>query len=84
MEKLVITQQTDTRGLLAALAAVCAILVRRACSSVRAAVGTSRTWLAENHEFYAMDGDPIVCTGWKFVAYNLVAAAVCLLLCVKI
>lgn len=43
----------------------------------------ARAWLRASHEFCAQDGDPIHCTGWQFVGYNLAAAVVVLLLCIK-
>lgn len=42
-----------------------------------------RTWLRASHEFYAHDGDPIKCSGWQFVGYNIIAAVVAILLCIK-
>ena len=36
-----------------------------------------------SHEFYAQDGDPIKCTGWQFVGYNIAAAVVAILLSIK-
>ena len=43
----------------------------------------ARIWLRATHEFYAQDGDPIKCTGWQFIGYNLIAAIVALLLCIE-
>ena len=43
----------------------------------------ARIWLRASHEFYAQDGDPIKCTGWQFVGYNIAAALVALLLCIE-
>lgn len=43
----------------------------------------ARAWLRAPHEFYSQDGDPIRCTGWQFVGYNLAAAAVAVLLSIK-
>ena len=48
----------------------------------RAAIA-ARVWLRSSHEFYGQDGDPIKCTGWQFVAYNIAAAVVALLLCIE-
>ena len=44
---------------------------------------TARAWLRASHEFYAADGDPIRCTGWQFIGYNIAAAVVALLLCIE-
>ena len=41
----------------------------------------ARVWLRASHEFYAQDGDPIKCTGWQFIGYNIAAVVVALLLC---
>ena len=43
----------------------------------------ARIWLRASHEFYAQDGDPIKCTGWQFIGYNIAAAVVALLLCIE-
>lgn len=43
----------------------------------------ARAWLQSQHSFYAQDGDPIRCTGWQFVCYNIAAAVVALLLCIE-
>lgn len=43
----------------------------------------SASWLRASHEFCAQDGDPIRCTGWQLVGFNIAAAAVVLLLCIK-
>lgn len=40
-------------------------------------------WLKAQHSFFAQDGDPIHCTGWQLVGYNLAAAAAALLLCIN-
>lgn len=59
---------------------------QRTAAALRAAhraTITARAWLRASHEFYAQDFDPIRCTGWQFVGYNLVAAAVAVLLSIK-
>ena len=43
----------------------------------------ARVWLRASHEFYAQDGDPIRCTGWQFIGYNIAAAVAALLLCIE-
>ena len=43
----------------------------------------ARAWLRASHEFYAQDGDPIKCTGWQFIGYNIAAAVVAVLLSIK-
>ena len=43
----------------------------------------ARVWLRASHEFYAPDGDPIKCTGWQFIGYNIAAAVVAVLLSIK-
>lgn len=44
---------------------------------------TARAWLRASHEFWGQDGDPIRCTGWQFVGYNIAAAVVVVLLSIK-
>ena len=48
----------------------------------RATIST-RQWLQAQHSFFAQDGDPIRCTGWQLVGYNIAAAASSLLLCIN-
>ena len=43
----------------------------------------ARVWLRSSHEFFAQDGDPIRCTGWQFVGYNIAAVVVAVLLSIK-
>lgn len=54
-----------------------------AMRAARRATLSARVWLRASHEFYAKDGDPIRCTGWQFVCYNLAAAVAALLLCIE-
>ena len=48
----------------------------------RATIATLQ-WLQAQHSFFAQDGDPIRCTGWQLVGYNIAAAAAALLLCIN-
>ena len=54
-----------------------------ALRAARRATIAASIWLRSSHEFYAQDGDPIKCTGWQFVGYNIIAAVVALLLCIE-
>ena len=54
-----------------------------ALRAARRATISARDWLFASHEFFAKDGDPIRCTGWQFVGFNLAAAAVVVLLSIK-
>ena len=59
---------------------------QRTAAALRAAhraTIAARVWLRASHEFYAQDGFPISCTGWQFIAYNIAAAAVVVLLGIK-
>ncbi len=59
---------------------------QRTAAALRAALRAVLTvcaWLSTSHEFYAQDGDPIRCTGWQFVGYNIAAAVVIVLLSIK-
>lgn len=40
-------------------------------------------WLRTSHDFCGQDGDPIKCTGWQFVGYNIAAAVVVVLLSIQ-
>lgn len=54
-----------------------------ALRAARRATNAARVWLRASHEFFGQDGDPIRCTGWQFVGYNLAAAVVIVLLSIK-
>ena len=59
---------------------------QRTAAALRAAhraTLAARVWLRASHEFYGQDGDPIRCTGWQFIAYNIAAAVVAILLSIK-
>lgn len=60
--------------------------VQRTAAALRAAhraTIAARVWLRTSHEFYGQDGDPIKCTGWQFIGYNIAAAVVAVLLSIK-
>lgn len=78
-----ISRTTGTRALLAALFAVIVLLVTRTVKNVLAAFKTARQWLQTQHSFWGQDGDPVKCTGWQFVGYNIIAAVVAILLCIE-
>ena len=54
-----------------------------ALRAARRATISARAWLRASHEFYGQDGDPIRCTGWQFVGYNIAAAVAVVLLSIK-
>ena len=59
---------------------------QRTAAALRAAhraTIAARVWLRASHEFFAEDGDPIRCTGWQFVGYNIAAVVVAVLLSIK-
>lgn len=78
-----ISRTTGTRALLTALFAIVVLLVTRTVKNVLTALKTSRQWLRTQHSFWGEDGDPILCTGWQFVGYNIIAAVVAILLCIE-
>lgn len=78
-----ISRTTSTRALLTALFAVVVLLVTRTAKNALAALKTARQWLQTQHSFCGEDGDPIKCTGWQFVGYNIIAAVVSILLCIE-
>ena len=82
-QKITISRTTGTRALLTALIAVAALLIARTVKNALTAFKTARQWLHAQHIFYGQDGDPIQCTGWQFVGYNIMAAVVAILLCVE-
>ena len=82
-QNITISRTAGTRALLTALFAVTALLVTRMAKSALAGLKTAFQWLQAQHRFYGQDGDPIKCTGWQFVGYNIIAAAVAILLCIE-
>ena len=81
-----ITAAAVVRALAQCLTLSAIYCAQRTAAALRAAhraTITARVWLRASHEFYGQDGDPIKCTGWQFVGYNIIAAAVAILLCIK-
>lgn len=78
-----ISRTAGTRALLAALISVIVLLFTRMTENALAALKTARQWLQAQHSFYGQDGDPIQCTGWQFVGYNIIAALIAILLCIE-
>ena len=82
-QNITISRTAGTRALLAALLAIVVLLVTRTVKNALAAFKTVRQWLQAQHSFYGQDGDPIRCTGWKFIGYNIIAAVVAILFCIE-
>lgn len=82
-QNITISRTAGTRALLTALFAVTVLLVARMAKNVLTGLKMDRQWLQAQHRFYGQDGDPIKCTGWQFVGYNLFAAVFVLLLCIE-
>ena len=81
-----ITAAAVARALAQSLTLAAVYGAQRTAAALRAAhraTIAARVWLRASHEFYAQDGDPIRCTGWQFVGFNLAAAAVVVLLSIK-
>lgn len=78
-----ISRTAGTRALLTVLFAIVVLLVTRTVKNVLTTLKTSRQWLRTQHSFYGEDGDPIQCTGWQFVGYNIIAVVVAILLCIE-
>ena len=82
-QKITISRETGTRALLTALFAVVVLLITRMVKNALTGLKTARVWLQAQHSFYGKDGDPIKCTGWQFIGYNVIAAVVTILLCIE-
>ncbi len=82
-QNITISRTAGTRALLAALLAIVVLLVVRTVKNALTAFKTVRQWLRTQHSFYGQDGDPIRCTGWQFIGYNIAAAIVAILLCIE-
>ena len=82
-QNITISSTAGTRALLTALFAVIVLLITRMAENAMTGLKTARQWLQAQHSFYGKDGDPIKCTGWQFVGYNIIAAVVAILLCIE-
>ena len=82
-QNITISRTAGTRALLTALFAVAVLLIARVAENVLTGLKTTRHWLQAQHSFYGQDGDPIRCTGWQFVGYNLLTAVFVLLFCIE-
>lgn len=91
MKTITATPQTITAAAVRRALAQCLTLsatygAQRTAAALRAArrfAIRSASWLRASHEFFAQDGDPIRCTGWQLVGFNLAAAVVVVLLSIK-
>ena len=81
-QHITISRTAGTRAILTALFAVVVLLVNRMVNNALEGLKLSRRWLQAQHSFYSQDGDHIQCTGWQFVGYDIMAAAVVILLCI--
>ena len=81
-QNIIISRTAGTRALLTALFAVTVLLVNRMVNNALDGVKLSLQWLQAQHSCSAQDGDPIRCTGDQMVGYNIMAAAVAILLCI--
>ena len=82
-QNITISRTAGTRALMAALIAVTVLLIARMAENTLTGLKTARNWLQAQHSFYGQDGDPIRCTGWQFIGYNIIAAVVTILLCIE-
>ena len=82
-QNITISSTAGTRALLTALFAVIVLLITRMAENALTGLKMARQWLQTKHSFYGKDGDPIQCTGWQFVGYNIIAAIVAILLCIE-
>ena len=83
VQNITISRTAGTRALLTALIAVIVLLATRMAKKALTGFKTVRQWLQAQHSFYGQDGDPIRCTGWQFVGYNLLTAVFVLLFCIE-
>ena len=83
VQNITISRTAGTRALLTALIAVTVLLIARMAENVLTGLKTARQWLQTQHSFYGKDGDPIQCTGWQFIGYNIIAVVIALVLCIE-
>lgn len=82
-QNITISHTTGTRALLTACFAVTVLLITRMVKNALTTFKSVGQWLRAQHSFYGQDGDPIKCTGWQFIGYNIMAAAVAIVLCIE-
>ena len=82
-QNITISRTAGTRALLTVLFAVTVLLITRVAETALTGLKMACQWLQAQHSFYGQDGDPIKCTGWQFVGYNIIAAIVAILLCIE-
>ena len=82
-QNIIISRTAGTRALLTALFAVTVLLIARMAKNALTTFKMVRQWFQAQHSFYGKDGDPIRCTGWQFIGYNIAAAVVAILLIIK-
>ena len=82
-QNITISRTAGTRALLTVLFAVTLLLITRMAENALAGLKMARVWLHAQHSFYGKDDDPIRCTGWQFIGYNIIAAVVAILLCIE-
>ena len=82
-QNITISRTAGTRALLTALFAVAVLLIARVAENALTGLKMALQWLQAQHSFYGKDGDPIQCTGWQFIGYNIIAAVVAILLCIE-
>lgn len=82
-QNITISRTAGIRALLAALFAVVVLLFTRIVKTALDGLKMALYWLQAQHSFYGNDGDPIKCTGWQIIGYNIIAALVAFLFCIK-
>ena len=82
-QNITISRTAAPCALLAALFAVTVLLITRVPENVLTGLKMARVWLQTQHNVYGKDGDPIRCTGWQLIGYNIIAAVVTILLCIE-
>ena len=83
IQNITISRTAGTRALLTALLTIVVLLVARTIKNALTGLKMARQWLRTQHSFYGQDGDPIQCTGWQFIGYNIAAAVIVVLLSIK-
>ena len=82
-QNITISRTAGTRALMTALFAVTVLLITRMAENALTGLKMALQWLQAQHSFYGKDGDPIQCTGWQFIGYNIIAVVIALLLCIE-
>lgn len=78
------SRRPGTAELVSILFAVCALLFARLNKSTFAAIKAAWQWLFKPETYFASDGEGVTVNGLQIIGFNLITAAVCVLLSISL